>query len=168
MQGFISKSFIPLAPCQVWEKPQAGERLKSVFIDNSFKVSALDGWHFPGPPIINPLNFWVMFFASKKVFATACNNFRNLWINCTKIDFEKINPYSNYVRLSGKLNGFNYQVNINCPAIADRVPNWCYKRTGQDNDTELIRIFALACACADYGLLFSKYEHLAKQLVLNN
>ena len=108
----------------------------------------------------------MLLFASKKVFATACQMYRNLWENAEKIEFERMNPYNNYLRLSGYINGKHYQVHITSAALAARINNYKYP-IKRDNDTEIIRIFAVACACADYGQFFTKFEHLTKELVLN-
>lgn len=104
------------------------------------------------------------FFASKKVFLMACRNFRNLWETCNKIEFQRESYYSNYVRMSGTVNGVHYQVHINCDAIANRFRDL---NTHKDSDGVLIRIFAVACACADCGLFYNKFDTMYNTLVLN-
>ena len=109
------------------------------------------------------------FFRSKKsqIYEAACNNFRSLWENAATVEFTRESPYNDYIRLNGKINGFNYQVHINCAVLADRITRAPYYTTKRDNDETLLKIFALACACGDYGQFYSKFEHLAKELVLN-
>ena len=108
-------------------------------------------------------------FRTKKslIFETACNYYRYIWQTAETVEFERENPCTDYVRLSGVINNYPYQVHINSAVISARVPNFFYKRVGRDNDTELIRIFALACACADFREDFRKFRTLAKSLVLN-
>lgn len=104
------------------------------------------------------------FFASKKVFLMACRNFRNLWETCNKIEFQRESYYSNYVRMSGTVNGFHYQVHINSDMIANRFRDL---NAHKDSDGVLIRIFSVACACADNGKLYKDYDNMYKTLVLN-
>ena len=104
-------------------------------------------------------------FASKKVFAAACRYYRNLWESCEMVEFERENPYNNYCRLSGVINRVKYQVHVNDTTIADRYNR--YNKTNRDNNDELIRVFAVACVCADFGYFYKDFAHLAKNLVLN-
>lgn len=106
----------------------------------------------------------MLLFASKKIYLAACRNYRNIWESGRGFYFERESHYSNYCRLSGKINGFNYQVHVNSDKISGLA---CDLREHYTTDADAIKIFAVACACADYGQYFRKYEHLAKNLVLN-
>lgn len=104
------------------------------------------------------------FFSSKKVFATACVMYRNLWYYSESIYFERASYYNDYVRLSGRIGGRNYQVHVNCAEIAARVRDL---KEHKDNDDLLLRVFAVACSCSDYGKFFKDFKHLANSLILN-
>ena len=106
----------------------------------------------------------MLLFASKKIYSTACLMYRTLWENGAKVEFERQSYYNNYVRLWGFINGVQYQVHINSDEIAGRFRDL---KAHRDNDSNLLRLFAVACACGDYGQYFRKFEHLAKTLVLN-
>ena len=106
-------------------------------------------------------------FRTKKsqIFEVACRNFRNLWETGKTVEVERMNGYD-YVRMSGYINGIHYQTHINSPLLAARCGNWG-RRMVVDNDTELIRIFAVACACADFGEYVDKFRNMWRDLVLN-
>ena len=105
------------------------------------------------------------FIASKKVYKTACNYYKNLWKSCEKIEFERCGFYNNYCRLEGHINGTHYQVHINSAFVS----GLCSQplKTYRDNSCELSRVFAVACACSDLGYNYNIFSHLAKELVLN-
>lgn len=106
----------------------------------------------------------MLLFASKKVYKTACIMYRNLWESCEKVCFQRESFYNDYMRLSGTINGFRYQIHINAPEIAGRFRDL---NEHSDTDNQLIRIFAVACSCADYGQFYKDFKHLSKSLVLN-
>ena len=108
-----------------------------------------------------------MLFASKKVYALSCKNFRSIWENSGSVELERMDPYNNWVRLAGRINGVNYQVRIEDSQLAGRVASWAWRSIVRDNDSELERAFCVACACADLGVSYEKYAHLAGSLVLN-
>lgn len=107
-------------------------------------------------------------FRTKKsqIYEIACNNFRSLWDSGRAVEFERMTPGRDYIRMAGQINGVNYQIHINSAALSDRLSR-NYKKIMSDNDTELIRIFALACACADLGYYYKDFAALAQDLVLN-
>lgn len=96
------------------------------------------------------------------VYENACNKFRALWESCGNVEIERMNSYD-YIRMSGYINGVHYQTHINHKELAPR----CRWQIVRDNDTEIIRAFALSCACADMGLFYKDFAHLEKDLILN-
>lgn len=104
------------------------------------------------------------FFTSKKVYLMACRNFNALCESCNKIEFQRESYYSNYVRMSGTVSGVTYQVHVNSDLLASRFRDL---NAHKDSDCDLIRIFAVACACADNGKFYKDYDNMYKNLVLN-
>lgn len=106
-------------------------------------------------------------FRTKKsiICETASRYYRNLWENATKVEFERMNG-GDYIRMSGKINGINYQIHINNKEIASRL-NCKYGRTETANDLKVIKVFAVACACADFGEFYAKFATLENEIILN-
>lgn len=104
-----------------------------------------------------------MFFASKKIYLAASRNWRALWESGKGIKFQRENRDNNYCRVSGIINGFNYQVHVNSDYLRDLAGDL---REHATTDARAAKIFAVACACADFGQYFRKFEHLAETITL--
>ena len=105
-------------------------------------------------------------FNTKKtaIIKNANRIYSALWNDSATIEIERESRYNNYCRLSGNVNGINYQVHINSDYIANLANRYNATRT---TDARALQIFATACACADRGEYFAKYAHIAAALVLN-
>ena len=106
-------------------------------------------------------------FRTKKslICETASRYYRNLWENATKVEFERMNAYD-YIRMAGYINGIHYQVHVNNKEIAGRLYGEI-GRTKTDNDIKIIKVFAVACACADFGEFYAKFATLENEIILN-
>lgn len=105
-------------------------------------------------------------FRTKKsiICETANRYYRNLLENATKVEFERVNS-SDYIRMAGDINGIMYQIHVNNKELAGRLR--CIGRTETANDIKVIKVFAVGCACADFGEAFAKFATLENEIILN-
>lgn len=99
------------------------------------------------------------FFTSRKIEKSALNIHREMWEKGLSVRLTLEDRYNNIVRL----NCGRFQLHIKSNILADR----CRWRNVEDTETLLLRTFAVALACSNFGKPFSQFSHMVNGLTLD-